>query len=110
MEYYRQIRKAQKEYEKARDFVEDIVLSFNRELKREADKLEIITFKVDGSSSKADSSLKKIETSRKKNSALEEQLGAINQTVYQTHSPRTTKLTQTYLTGLTGLEIENKRH
>ena len=40
VEYYRQIRKAQKEYEKARDFVEDIVLSFNRELKREADRLE----------------------------------------------------------------------
>ena len=38
-EYYRQVGKAQKEYEKARDAVEDIVLSFNRELKREADRL-----------------------------------------------------------------------
>ena len=34
VEYYKQIRKAQKEYDKARDYVEDIVLSFNRELKR----------------------------------------------------------------------------
>ena len=38
-EYYRHVRKAQKEYEKARDAVEDIVLSFNRELKREADRV-----------------------------------------------------------------------
>ena len=36
IEYYRQLRRAQREYEKARDSVEDIVLSFNRELKREA--------------------------------------------------------------------------
>jgi hypothetical protein len=83
-EYYRQIRRAQKEYEKARDFVEDIVLSFNRELKREADRLELITFKVEGSSAKADSSLKKIDTVEKRIAPFEEQLGAINQTVSET--------------------------
>jgi hypothetical protein len=66
IEYYRQIRRAQKEYEKARNFVEDIVLSFNRELKREAEKLELIAFKVEGGSAKADSSLKKIDTVEKR--------------------------------------------
>jgi len=62
VEYYRQIRKAQKEYEKAKAIVEDIVLSFNRELKREADKLDIIAFKIKGNLAKADTSLKKVDT------------------------------------------------
>ena len=52
VEYYRQVRKAQKEYEKAKGIVEDIVLSFNRELKREADRLELIAFKIEGNSAK----------------------------------------------------------
>ncbi len=43
IEYYKQIIKAKKEYDKAKRIIEDIVLSFNRELKREANKLEIIT-------------------------------------------------------------------
>ena len=38
MEYHKQLRRAQKEYEKARDSVEDVVLSFNRELRREAER------------------------------------------------------------------------
>ena len=46
VEYYRQVRKAQKEYEKAKGIVEDIVLSFDRELKREADKLEYLLSKL----------------------------------------------------------------
>jgi predicted transcriptional regulator len=70
-EYYRQIRRAQKEYEKAMEAVEDIVLSFNRELKREADRLEIIAFKVEGLASRADTSLKKADTVEKKIVPLE---------------------------------------
>ena len=62
IEYYRQVRKAQKEYEKAKGIVEDIILSFNRELKRESDKLELVAFKVEGNSSKADASLRRIES------------------------------------------------
>ena len=54
LEYYRQVRKAQKEYEKAKGVVEDIVLSFNRELKREADKLDAIAFKIEGNLAKAE--------------------------------------------------------
>ena len=86
VEYYRQIRKAQKEYEKARDFVEDIVLSFNRELKREADRLELYSFKVEGNSAKADTSLKKIDNVEKRITPFEEQLGAINQTLSQKYA------------------------
>ncbi len=104
VEYYRQIRKAQKEYEKARDFVEDIVLSFNRELKREADKLDLITFKVEGNSAKADTSLKKIDNVEKRIKPFEEQISVITQTISQTFSQNNTSI----LSGLTGLELKIK--
>ena len=100
VEYSRQIRKAQKEYEKARDLVEDIVLSFNRELKRENDKLELVAFKVEGSAAKADTSLKKIDSVEKKVAPLESQLGSISQTITQSNT--------SLLSGLTGLELKIK--
>jgi DNA-binding MarR family transcriptional regulator len=79
IEYYRQMRKAQKEYEKAKNAVEDIVLSFNRELKREADRLEIIAYKVEGSSAKADTGLKRIDSVEKKVAPIENQLATISE-------------------------------
>lgn len=96
VEYYRQIRKAQKEYEKAKDIVEDIVLSFNRELKREADRLELIAYKVEGSSAKADTSLKKMDNVEKKIAPLENQVSAISQN------------NTNILSGLTSLESKIK--
>jgi DNA-binding CsgD family transcriptional regulator len=77
VEYYRQIRKAQKEYEKAREAVEDIVMSFNRELKREADRLELVAYKVEGSMAKADTSLKRVDILGKKIAPIESKLVAI---------------------------------
>jgi len=79
LEYYRQIRKARVEYEKAKGAVEDIVLSFNRELKREADKLEIVAFKVEGSASKADTGLKRVEIFEKKIAPFEDQVKALSE-------------------------------
>jgi hypothetical protein len=79
LEYYRQIRKAQGEYEKAKGAVEDIVLSFNRELKREADKLELMAFKVEGSASKADTGLKRLEIIEKKIAPFEDQVKALSE-------------------------------
>ena len=96
VEYYRQIRKAQKEYEKAKGIVEDIVLSFNRDLKRGADKLDLIAFKIEGNLAKADTSLKKVETLEKRLSPIENQMGTISQTVSQS--------TNKILSGLTDLE------
>jgi len=96
VEYYRQIRKAQKEYEKAKDIVEDIVLSFNRELKREADRLELIAYKVEGSSAKADTNLKKMDNVEKKMAPLENQVSAISQN------------NTNILSGLTSLESKIK--
>jgi len=79
VEYYRQIRKAQKEYEKAKGAVEDMVLSFNRELKREADRLEIVAFKVEGIAAKADTSFKKADGVEKKIVPLEDQVKGITE-------------------------------
>ena len=72
-EYYKQLQKAQKEYEKARDVVEDVVLSFNRELKREAEKIESIFYSVEGVKSKAGRVLSKIDEIEKRINPLENQ-------------------------------------
>jgi chromosome segregation ATPase len=77
LEYYRQVRKARIEYEKAKEAVDDLVLSFNRELKRESDRLEMIAYKVEANSSKADSGLKKISSIEKRIVPVENQLSAI---------------------------------
>jgi DNA-binding MarR family transcriptional regulator len=77
LEYYRQVRKAQKEYEKARGALEDIVLSFNRELKREADRLELVAYKVEGSTAKADASLKRVDGIEQKIAPIESKVKAI---------------------------------
>ena len=79
VEYYRQIRKAQKEYEKAREAVEDIVLSFNRELKREADRLELVAYKVEGSTAKADASLKRVDSIEQKIAPIESKVRAMKE-------------------------------
>ncbi|UCF44789.1 MAG: MarR family transcriptional regulator [Candidatus Bathyarchaeota archaeon] len=79
VEYYKQIRKAKKEYEKAKEAVEDIVLSFNRELKREVDKLEIMAYRVEGITSKADAGLKRVGKIEKKITSFESQIKAINE-------------------------------
>jgi DNA-binding CsgD family transcriptional regulator len=71
IEYYRQLRKVQGEYEKAREAVEDIVLSFNRQFKREAEKLEVFTYKTEAIASKSDRVVGKIEEAEKKLSLLE---------------------------------------
>jgi CTP-dependent riboflavin kinase len=79
IEYYRQIRNAQREFEKAKDAVEDIVLSFNKELKREADKLEIMAYKAEASAFKADASLKRADIIEKKIAPIEGQVNAVTE-------------------------------
>lgn len=80
------------------------MLSFNRELKRETDKLDLITFKVEGNSAKADTSLKKIDNVEKRIKPFEDQIGAIKQTISQTLSQNNTSI----LSGLSGLELKIK--
>ncbi len=100
VEYYRQVRKAQREYENAKGIVEDIVLSFDRELKREGDKLDAIAFKIEGNLAKADISLKKVDTLEKRIPPLENQISIISQINSQSNT--------NILSGLTGLESKIK--
>jgi DNA repair exonuclease SbcCD ATPase subunit len=77
IEYYRIMRRAQKEYEKAKEVVEDIVLSFNRQLKHETEKLEIVAYKVEAVSSKIDGVLKKSEEAGKSVQAMEPKIVSV---------------------------------
>jgi hypothetical protein len=76
IKYYKQLRRVQREYEKAEQVVEDIVLSFNRQIRQEADKLELVAYKVEAVSSKSDKALKKVEEVDKKLLPLESKIGA----------------------------------
>jgi len=60
-EYYRQLRRVQNKYEEAEEVVKDIVLSFNKQLKQEANQLERVAYKVEAVSSKSDKALRKAE-------------------------------------------------
>ena len=77
VEYYRQLRRVQREYGKAKEVVEDIVLSFNRQLKREAERLEIVAYKVGGISSKGDRALKRATEVEKQLHTLEPKIGVV---------------------------------
>jgi uncharacterized membrane protein len=58
-EYYRQIRRVRKEYEAAKQAVDDIIFSFNRQLKRQEAKIGIVAYKAEAVSSKIGRALKK---------------------------------------------------
>ena len=75
IKYYKQLRRVQREYEKAEQVVEDIVLSFNRQIRQEADKLELVAYKVEAVSSKSDKALRKAEEVDKKLLPLEDKIG-----------------------------------
>ncbi|MEM4733578.1 MAG: hypothetical protein QXD70_03515, partial [Candidatus Bathyarchaeia archaeon] len=79
IEYYKQVGKAQKEYEKARGIIEDIVFSFNRELKRNAENTETLIYKVEESATKAETSLKKAENIEKKLAVIENALNMVSE-------------------------------
>jgi hypothetical protein len=74
VEYYKQLRKAKREYEKARMAVEDIIISFNRQFKQEADRLELVAYKVEAVSSKSEKALQKMEDSDKRILDLEKRV------------------------------------
>ncbi|MCW4018495.1 MAG: MarR family transcriptional regulator [Candidatus Bathyarchaeota archaeon] len=78
VEYYKQLRKAQEEYDKTKDTVEDVVLSFNRELKREAEKIQNVTYKVEMNASTAEAGYRKAEYLERVVAPLEDQVNQIN--------------------------------
>jgi chromosome segregation ATPase len=94
--------------------VEDIVLSFDRELKRESNRFESMASKVEGSYFKADASFRKMENLEKKIAPFEENLGVLNQSnqamsqsILQTLTENTQNNT-TIHSGLSGLEAKLK--
>jgi DNA-binding MarR family transcriptional regulator len=111
VEYYRQLRKAQKEYEKARDAVEYIVMSFNRELKREADRLELVAYKVEGSTAKADASLKRVDYIEQKIKAIAENDGSVLSKIAEvdTKTQNIEVAHQTLKTKITALEEQMQK-
>jgi chromosome segregation ATPase len=76
VEYYRQLRRVRGEYEKAREVVEDVVLSFNRQFKQETEKLELVAYKVEAISSKSGGALNKAGEVEKQLHSLEAKIGA----------------------------------
>jgi predicted transcriptional regulator len=76
IKYYKQLRRVQREYEKAEEVVEDIVLSFNRQIRQEAGKLELVAYKVEAVSSKSEKALMRAEEVDKKLLPLESKIDA----------------------------------
>lgn len=77
VEVYRYLRKAQREYEKAKEAVDYFVLSFKRELKRGAENLELVAYKAEAISSKSDGALKRAEDVEKRLGFLESKVTTV---------------------------------
>jgi len=77
IKYYRWLKKVQKEYKEAREVVQDIILSFNRQFEGEANNLALVAYKVEGIHSKVNNYLKIAEEANKKGCALERDVGAL---------------------------------
>jgi DNA repair ATPase RecN len=76
--YIKQLHDAQREYEKAKSVVQDIVLSFNRQFKRAAERLELVAYKVEANSSRSDRALSKGEEVEKHLEALEDKVNSVS--------------------------------
>lgn len=61
VEYYRQIVRVKKEYEKAKATFNDILLSFSRELRRTAEGLETVAYKAEASAAKSAEAISRTE-------------------------------------------------
>jgi hypothetical protein len=70
------LRQAKSEYETARGAVEDIVLSFNRQFRREGEKLEALAYRVESVDSKSDRVVDKVGDMEKRMSTAEAKVGA----------------------------------
>jgi chromosome segregation ATPase len=77
IEYYRQLQKVRKEYEKAREIIDDVVVSFNRQLRQEAERTEVVAYKVEAISSKSEKALNRAEEVHKRVFSLEEKISEV---------------------------------
>ncbi|MEM1539383.1 MAG: MarR family transcriptional regulator [Candidatus Bathyarchaeia archaeon] len=72
VEYYRNLAKIREEYSRAKGVFNDIILSFSRELKRVAENLETIAFKVEASSVRSDEAVSRANALEEKVKTLED--------------------------------------
>jgi predicted transcriptional regulator len=63
--YYNQIRKLHKEYEQAKELVQDIIISFNKQLQGQSEKLGLVAYKTEIAISKADDIYKSVKNNMK---------------------------------------------
>jgi DNA-binding MarR family transcriptional regulator len=77
IEYYVKLRKAEKQYLRAKDAVEDIVVSFNSQFRLQDERLEHIAFKVDALASRSERALKGAEEAGKIVQALEAKVSEV---------------------------------
>jgi chromosome segregation ATPase len=78
-EYYRELRRAQKEYEKAKDVIDDMILSFNRQFRRQSEKLEVAAYKIEAVSARSNEALEKSREVERKVLTLEPKIEPILQ-------------------------------
>ncbi len=74
-EYSKQLRRAKTEYERSRSLVEDIVLSYNREIRRTTERIEIAGYKIEGNAGKIETVLKRVEEVEMRIAPLESSAG-----------------------------------
>jgi hypothetical protein len=77
--YYIYLRRAKREYDKARGVVEDVVFSFNRQLKQEAMRVETTAYKVEAISSRVDEAVNWVDELRNTVGNMKETLLADSQ-------------------------------
>lgn len=79
VEYYRQLRKARGEYEKAKGVIDDIVLSFKRQLRQQNERLELTGYKVEAALAKESESVGKAIEASQKTAVLETRVAACSE-------------------------------
>ncbi len=71
IQYYKYVRKARWEYQEARNAFEDVLLSLNRQFKRESERLEVVAFKTEAAMAKNDGAVQMAREAERKLTALE---------------------------------------
>ena len=77
-EYYRQLRRAQVEYRKAKGAVEDMILSFNRELQRESSRLDSVEYRIAAVAARTEAAGDRTGETLKKIAGLETSVGMVS--------------------------------
>lgn len=76
--YSKRIREAHEKYVEAKSIIDDIILSFNRQLQRLEDRLETSALKIDVISSRNEPLAERLEAQKKEVKALVEKVGSLS--------------------------------